>query len=65
MRLGHGGSISGLFNRAQKLMETTAMAMPIRILALVMIFYCTVMLRGKNADKKKFYNNQYNKNLLQ
>jgi len=36
IRLGHGGSISGLFKRAQKLMDTTAIAMLMSIFALVM-----------------------------
>jgi hypothetical protein len=35
IRLGQEGSTSGRFNRAQKLKETTAMAMEIRIFALV------------------------------
>jgi hypothetical protein len=38
MRLGQGGSISGWLKKAQKLMETTAMAMLMRIFALVMNF---------------------------
>jgi hypothetical protein len=36
IRLGQGGSVSGRFNRPQKLMETTAMAILMRIFALVM-----------------------------
>jgi hypothetical protein len=38
MRDGQGGSISGWFKKPQKLMETTAMAILMRIFALVMNF---------------------------
>jgi hypothetical protein len=38
MRFGQGGSISGWLKKAQKLMETTAIAMLMRIFALVMNF---------------------------
>jgi hypothetical protein len=38
IRLGQGGSISGWLKKAQKLIETTAMAILIRIFALVMNF---------------------------
>jgi hypothetical protein len=38
MRFGQGGSISGWLKKAQKLMETTAIAMLMRIFTLVMKF---------------------------
>lgn len=52
MRFGQGGSDSCRFNSAQKLIETTAMAMQMRKFALVIVLYWSIPAE-KMQDQEK------------
>ena len=52
MRFGQGGSDSCRLSNAQKLIETTAMAMQMRIFALVIVLYLLNPAKKKQDQEK-------------